>query len=147
MHQDFFFPNAIANINGGNEYPNLHGQVKFFQKRNFVLIEANVNGLPENNSGFFGFHIHEGGDCTGEGFSNTKNHYNPRGLPHPSHAGDLPPLMLCNRGAYLCVATDRFAVSDIIGKTVVIHNMADDFTSQPSGNAGTKIACGVISQA
>jgi Cu-Zn family superoxide dismutase len=52
--------------------------------------------------------------------------------------------MLCKNRAYLSVLTDRFNVSDIIGRTVIIHNMPDDFTSQPSGNAGEKIACGVI---
>lgn len=146
MIQNFFFPNAIANIRGGDEAPNLSGQIKFYQKKNCVLIEANVNGLPTNDTGFFGFHIHEGDNCTGTGFSNTKTHYNPTMVPHPSHAGDLPPLMLCNKNAYLSVATDRLRVSDIIGRTVVIHDMADDFTSQPAGNAGTKIACGVITR-
>ena len=46
--------------------------------------------------------------------------------------------------AYMCVYTDRFTISEIIGRTVIIHNMLDDFTSQPSGNAGEKIACGEI---
>ncbi len=136
--------NAIANIRGGSDLINLSGTVKFYQKRGYVLIEANITGLPKNGSGFFGFHIHEGSTCAGAEFSDTRAHYNPTHSPHPTHAGDLPPLMRCGDGAYLAVATDRLSVSDIIGRTVVIHNMADDFNSQPSGNAGTKIACGVV---
>lgn len=77
-------------------------------------------------------------------FSDTGNHYNPTEAPHPSHSGDLPPLMLCNGGVCQSVTTNRFKVQDIIGRTVIIHNMPDDFSSQPSGNAGIKIACGVI---
>ncbi len=141
---EFFYPHAIAYIKGGNDAPELFGQVKFYQKKNYVLVAANVQGLPETDSGFFGFHIHEGSDCGGTDFSNTGSHYNPKQLPHPRHAGDLPPLLKCNGIAYQTFATDRFSVSDILGKTVVIHSMPDDFTSQPAGNAGTKIACGTI---
>lgn len=146
MNQSIIFPKAIANIRGGNNAHNLFGQVKFYQKKNYVLVSANIQGLPETDTGFFGFHIHEGNRCQGEMFSDTGGHYNPEQLPHPEHAGDLPPLLRCNGGAILTVATNRFKICDIIGKTVVIHNMPDDFTSQPAGNAGTKIACGVIYQ-
>lgn len=137
-------PNAIANIRGINPSSNLCGQVKFYQRKNCVLISININGLPVTPSGFFGFHIHEGDNCKGKDFSGTGNHYDPEGMPHPLHAGDLPPLILCNGGACQSVLTDRFRVQEIIGRTVVIHSMPDDFNSQPSGNAGTKIACGVI---
>ena len=113
---------------------------KFYQKKDYVLVQAIIRGLPETESHFFGFHIHEGSDCGGTDFSNTGNHLNPEKLPHPRHAGDLPPLLKCGDGAYVLFATDRFQISNIIGKTVVIHNMPDDFTSQPAGNAGTKIA-------
>ena len=135
---------AIAIIRGENERKNLRGEVKFYQKNGYVLILTEIKGLPSTDSGFFGFHIHEGYSCSGVNFINTGNHYNPSKSSHPSHAGDLPPLLLCNSGAYQAVATDRFCVSDIIGRTVVIHSMPDDFNSQPSGNAGTKIACGII---
>ncbi len=137
-------PNASAKIHGGVDNPKLLGEVNFYQKENGVLIEVFVNGLPETESGFFGFHIHEGENCTGVDFANTGNHYNPENTSHPNHKGDLPPLMYCLGGAFQTVLTDRFRVSDIIGKTVVIHDSPDDFTSQPSGNAGVKIACGVI---
>lgn len=105
---------------------------------------ADIRGLPHNNTGFFGFHIHEGNACDGADFSDSKGHYNPDGTPHPKHAGDLPPLMLCGNRAQFSVLSDRFKVSDIIGRTVIIHDKPDDFTTQPSGNSGQKIACGVI---
>jgi len=135
---------AIAHIRGGTQAPKLCGQVIFYQRKKHVLISVNIKGLPQTGSGFFGFHIHEGNSCTGADFADTGTHYNPANAPHPQHAGDLPPLMLCNGGACQTVATDRFRVADILGKTVVIHSMPDDFTSQPAGNAGTKLACGVI---
>lgn len=135
---------ASATIRGGNQVPSIYGQVNFYQKKGYVLVTAHIRGLPETTSGFFGFHIHEGETCKGTDFANTLNHYNPANSPHPSHAGDLPPLMYCNGCACQSFTTDRFCVNDIIGRTVVIHDMPDDFNTQPSGNSGTKIACGVI---
>lgn len=137
---------AAAKIEGGSAVPKLVGEVQFFELPNSVLVTANIRGLPHSESGFFGFHIHEGYSCGGENFADTGGHYNPKDNPHPLHSGDMPPLLLCNGGAYLSFKTDRFRVKDIIGKTVVIHSAPDDFTTQPSGNAGTKIACGLIKQ-
>ena len=137
-------PDAIARIRGNDRFPGLSGEVRFYQKQHFVRIVADIRGLPPSSSGFFGFHIHEGTDCGGSGFSNTGGHYNPTQGPHPTHAGDLPPLLLCQGDAHLSVATDRFRVCQIIGHTIVIHSESDDFHSQPAGNAGAKIACGVI---
>lgn len=134
-------PDGVAHIKGRN---NMLGKAAFYQKSDYVLVVAEVSGLPENETGFFGFHIHEGESCTGENFADTKNHYNPENTPHPRHAGDLPPLLSAGGGAYLAVMTDRFTVQEVIGRTVVIHSDPDDFTTQPSGNAGTKIACGEI---
>ncbi len=135
---------AAALIKGENDTANLIGKVEFFQKSNCVLVSANIKGLPKNDSGFYGFHIHEGDSCAGKNFANTGGHYNPNSTPHPNHAGDMPPLISCQGNAYLQFTTDRFSIKDIIGKTVVIHSNQDDFTTQSSGNAGTKIACGVI---
>ena len=92
-------------------------------------------------------HIHEGTSCTGnkeDEFADAMSHYNPKKCSHPYHAGDLPPLMSYGGRAYLAVITDRFSLADIIGRTVVIHGMPDDFRSQPAGNSGAKIACGSI---
>lgn len=137
-------PHAIANMQGSNQAPNLCGQVKFYQKKNCVLVSVRIKDLPSSDSGFFGFHIHEGNGCTGPDFSGTGKHYDPANALHPAHAGDLPPLLSCSGSACQTVVTDRFCVADIIGRTVVIHSMPDDFHSQPAGNTGTKIACGVI---
>lgn len=116
----------------------------FIKSAAVFFVVADVSGLPlERGPGFF---IHGSGDCSRDSFSDTKGHYNPAGTQHPEHAGDLPPLMLCNGGAYLAVRTDRFCVREIIGRTVVIHSGTDDFYSQPAGSAGTKTACGVIRQ-
>ena len=129
-------PDAVAEIRGGVEAPQLTG---------CVLIMARVSGLPRGSeTGFFGFHIHQGESCSGADFSETGSHYNPTGQAHPKHAGDLPPLLSCRGNAYLSVKTDRFSVNEIVGRTVVIHSDPDDFHSQPAGNAGKKIACGVL---
>lgn len=137
-------PNARAIIKSREPYLNVRGEVLFYQERNGVLVTAKITGLPQNGSGFYGFHIHEGDDCNGKGFSDTGGHYNPNDLPHPSHAGDLPPLLSNHGSAYMTVKTDRFRLRDVIGRTVVIHAGPDDFHTQPSGDAGEKIACGVI---
>lgn len=135
---------AVAFIKGRNATSCVKGTVKFYQKANCVLVVADINGLPQTETNFFGFHIHEGETCEGADFSGTRGHYNPDSAPHPKHAGDMPPLMLCGNMAHLSFLTDRFKVKDIIGRTVVIHDMPDDFTTQPSGNSGQKIACGII---
>lgn len=135
-------PTAIACVKGGK---GLSGTVKFFPRRDGTLLVAEISGLPEgSDKGFFAFHIHEGDSCCGEGFPETGGHFNPKGAAHPGHAGDLPPLLSCNGYAYSAVFTDRFCVRDVIGRTVVIHQGADDFHTQPAGNSGEKIACGVI---
>ena len=137
-------PDAVAEIRGGVEELQLTGCVEFYQENGCVLIVVRISGLPESKTGFFGFHIHQGESCSGPDFSATGSHYNPVDQVHPKHAGDLPPLLACQGSAYLSVKTDRFSVNKIIGRTVVIHSDPDDFRSQPAGNAGKKIACGVI---
>lgn len=79
-----------------------------------------------------------------QAFPNTGNHYDPGNVPHPEHAGDLPPLLSNNGYSWMSFYTSRVNVEDIIGKSLVIHSMRDDFTTQPSGNSGDKIGCGVI---
>ena len=138
-------PDAVARIRGGVDAPTLNGEVRFYQERGNVLVVADISVMPTcGRTGFFALHIHDGDSCGGEGFAQTGGHYNPKGVDHPYHAGDLPPLMrYCDR-AFMAVRTDRFYVQEVIGKTVVIHDGPDDFHSQPAGNAGMKIACGVI---
>lgn len=143
-------PDAFAEVRGSKDYPELRGTVTFSQMQAGVLVTAQIYGLPigeKCKSGVFGFHIHSGSECSGndsDPFADTDGHYDNSNCPHPYHAGDLPPLF-SNRGyAYMTVFTDRFNVNEIIGRTVVIHDHPDDFTTQPSGNSGKKIACGKI---
>ena len=102
-----------------------------------------------------GFHIHEAGDCSsGDGMS-AKGHFNPHGKPHgnPSsperHAGDLPSLKAAKNGrAKLDVVVDGITLTpgpaSIIGRGLIIHADPDDYKTQPTGNAGARLACGVI---
>lgn len=144
------YPDAKALVKGSDNYPMIHGQVNFYQTENGVLIGADITGLPTQNSqknDFFGFHIHEGMTCSGnreDPFALAGQHYNPREVSHPDHAGDLPPLFGNKGYAFSLFLTNAFHLEDIIGRTIIIHSKADDFTSQPSGNAGDKIACGKI---
>lgn len=144
-------PHAVAWMRGSDEYRNISGKVFFYQIKCGVLVVAEIAGLPESKehcgNGIFAFHIHSGPSCTGneaDPFADALTHYDPGSCPHPYHAGDLPPLFE-NRGyAFQAFVTNRFSVREIIGRTVIIHSGSDDFTSQPSGNAGRKIACGQI---
>ncbi len=142
---------ARAVLSGGREYPDIKGLVRFYMTNRGALVVAEIKGLPmamtKCSRGVFGFHIHEGSSCTGSAsdqFADTKMHYNPEGCPHPYHAGDMPPLFSADGYAFLAFMSNSFTLGEIIGKTVVVHSMPDDFTTQPSGNSGVKIACGVI---
>lgn len=135
---------ASAQIRGGNLAPDLQGQVHFESHPDGTLVTACVWGLPVSETGFFALHIHEGDSCEGTDFGDTGGHWNPDGVGHPMHAGDLPPLLSVDGNAWLSVLTGRFRVEDVVGKTVVIHSGTDDFRTQPSGDAGIKIACGII---
>ena len=139
---------VYAMLQGSDKYPDLQGKVTFREVYGGTMVSVFAEGLPENKMGnFYGLHIHEGGNCTGneaDPFQNAGGHYNPTKAEHPFHAGDMPVIM-GNHGIAWCeFYTDRFHPEDVVGKTVIIHDMADDFRSQPSGDAGEKIACGVI---
>ena len=104
-------------------------------------MNSNPNGsMNQNPNGS----MSQNPNGNGEPFPMSGTHYNPHNCPHPYHAGDMPPLFGTNGYAFLSFITSRFKVNEIIGKTVIIHSSPDDFTTQPSGNSGTKIACGVI---
>ena len=132
---------AMAVLKGKGK---LRGTVKFYSVPGGSLVAVEATGLPESGSGFFALHIHEGGSCGGEDFADSRGHYNPENVPHPGHVGDLPPLLNMGGRAFLAVETDRFFVEDVIGCTAVLHSRSDDFRTQPAGDAGEKIACGVI---
>lgn len=141
-------PAAVAWVTGNNTYSELSGLVKFYDTPyDGVLVEAEVFGLPnvstQGSSDFYAMHIHQYGNCSGS-FEKTGSHFNPTNAFHPEHAGDMIPL-LGNQGyAWTSFYDKRFTIDDIIGKSVVIHSRRDDFTTQPAGDSGEKIGCGVI---
>ena len=119
-------PAAVAHVRGSEAHPDIRGCVRFRQMDGGVLVTAEIRGLPGDN-GIFAFHIHNDSGGTGEGpFACVGGHYGPAG------------------NAYLSVFTNRFTVDEVIGRAVVIHAKPDDFTTQPSGNSGERIACGEI---
>lgn len=135
----YIFNTAKAHIKGGKKYPKIDGTVTFKETKEGVLVTAKIKGLPQSSNKctgrFFGFHIHEGNSCTGDSkdeFSNSKSHLNPTNCPHPFHVGDLPPLIENNGYAYMSVLINKFKIKDIIGRVIIIHELPDDFTTQPS---------------
>ena len=142
---------AYANVKGSVNYPNINGKVKFVKKSNGILITAEIFNLPiiDNVNQIYGFHIHEGNECTGnqeDYFKNAASHFSKVESPHPYHSGYMPPLFGNNGYAYLSFFTNKFTLNDIIGKVVIVHSHPDDFHTDPSGNSGEKIACGKIVQ-
>ena len=131
----------------------VRGSASFAEMGGKVRVVAKVSGLKPN--GEFGFHIHEVGDCSsGDGMS-TKGHFNPFGKPHARagmserHAGDLPSLRSDASGnATVDTDVDVITVSpgpaSIVGKGLIVHAQADDYKTQPTGNAGARSACAVI---
>ena len=144
-------PSAVADL-AATTGSAAAGNVTFTQKGDKVVVVAKVTGLAP---GSHGFHIHEKGDCSsGDGMS-AGGHFNPFGKPHahPStsdrHAGDMPMLVVDSAGnasltAELDVITIGGGSADVIGKGVIVHKDPDDFRTQPTGNAGARIACGVV---
>ncbi|MFU0823615.1 superoxide dismutase family protein [Clostridium sp.] len=147
---------AVAIIKGGPLAPNINGTVYFREVSNGTEVYAYVTGLPEYKPGKgdkppvgpHGFHIHENGSCevgnSKDPFKAAGGHWNPTNQPHGNHAGDFPVLFSNNGVARMSFFTNKFKVNDIIGKSIIIHENPDDYRSQPSGNAGKRLACGVI---
>ena len=145
-------PAATANLQSttGNTAT---GSVRFVQAGDKVVVSGEVRGLKPGAS--HGFHVHEKGDCSsGDGMS-TGGHFNPQGQPHGMHgagghhAGDLPSLQADASG----VARFKFESTairvgsgavDVVGKGLIVHRDPDDYRTQPTGNAGPRLACAVI---
>lgn len=147
---------AFAEIISGPLFSNIEGRVIFKDIPGGIEIDVHITGLPEfrlasegsAQVGPHGFHIHEYGNIEiGEAsnpFPYTGDHWNPTNEPHGNHAGDFP-ILFSNHGiAIMTFFTDKFKVSDIIGRSVVIHQSPDDYRSQPAGNSGKKLAAGLI---
>ncbi|MDQ0252707.1 Cu-Zn family superoxide dismutase [Evansella vedderi] len=147
---------AVAIVKGGPLAPEISGAVYFKDVPGGCCVCAEVHGLPayqpttndESPIGPHGFHLHEKGTCEignpNEPFLAAGDHWNPANQPHGNHAGDFPVLFSNNGYSHLSFFTNRFKVADVIGKTVIIHENPDDYRTQPCGNAGRRLACGVI---
>lgn len=132
-----------------------NGSVRFEQIGGKVRVSGTVRGLPPGAQ--LGFHVHEKGDCSsGDGMS-AGGHFNPGGTPHgrhgagPHHAGDLPSLVVDAAGqARIDFVTSSISVgrgaNSVLDRGLIVHRDPDDYTTQPTGNAGPRLACGVIRQ-
>ena len=139
---------AVLHPTQGND---VTGTVTFTQMDNGVKVEAQLKGL---STGKHGFHIHEYGDCSAMDGTSAGGHYNPTGQPHAGpdqqkrHMGDLGNVEADGSGNASYDRLDShlklMGPDTIIGRGVIVHAGADDLTSQPSGAAGPRVACGVI---
>jgi Cu-Zn family superoxide dismutase len=143
---------AVLHPTQGN---NITGTVTFTEVADGVQVQAEVTGL---SPGKHGFHVHEFGDCSAADASSAGAHFNPTNQPHAApdatarHVGDMGNVEADASGAaklnYLdhnmSLANDR---TSIIGRSVVVHAKADDLKSQPAGDSGARVACGVIGRA
>jgi len=132
------------------------GTVTFEQFGDRVHLHAEVTGLRPG--GEHGFHVHEHGDCSSGDGASAKGHFNPFGKPHAHystperHAGDLPSLKADAQGravlnVQLVVISVVSGPAGIVGRGLIVHEAADDYRTQPAGNSGARIACGVIRRA
>lgn len=131
------------------------GTVSFSRSGDKVVVRGEVRGLKPNAE--HGFHVHEKGDCSsGDGLS-AGGHFNPDSKPHGNHsnavhhAGDLPSLKADASGvARFSFESSSIAVgsgaSDVVGRGLIVHRDPDDYTTQPTGNAGPRLACAVIAR-
>jgi len=149
-------PQAISLVKGGPLAPNLYGTVTFEDIPGGTMVCVNIVGLPQYKPstgsqppiGPHGFHIHEFGSCeigdSQDPFQAAGGHWNPDNQPHGNHAGDFPVLFSNNGRAMMCFFTNKFTSRQVLGKTIIIHQNPDDYRSQPAGNAGKRLACGLI---
>lgn len=140
----------VASLGTGS----VHGTVSFSLEAQGMLVEAELDGLTP---GKHGIHIHEHGDCGGDAAAAAGGHFNPMGLAHGaaasmgSHEGDLGNIMADGAGhARLSLHDPGLQLTGehgILGRSVVVHAAEDDLASQPAGNSGARIACGLITAA
>lgn len=139
---------AVIHPTEGNQ---VHGTVTFTKKKGGVHVVAELNGLAP---GAHGFHVHAFGDCSANDGTSAGVHFNPTSMPHAGpaaekrHAGDLGNITADESGVAKLDVLDSHlrleGTDSIIGRSVIVHAKADDLTSQPSGNAGARVGCGVI---
>ncbi|MGB3649609.1 MAG: superoxide dismutase family protein [Rivularia sp. (in: cyanobacteria)] len=143
---------AVVNLQP-TEGNNVSGKVTFTPEPSGVQVVADITGL---SPGKHGFHVHEKGDCSAPDASSAGGHYAPNNSPHGApedpanqrHVGDLGNITADASGNAKYNRVDNIISLDgansIVGKAVIVHSGADDLTSQPSGDAGSRLACGVI---
>jgi superoxide dismutase, Cu-Zn family len=133
------------------------GNVSFTQEGNLVTMVAEITGLSE---GTHAIHLHEKADCSSEDGKSSGGHWNPTAQPHGKwgtadgfHKGDIGNFEADAEGnGSIIFSTDQWCIGcgdetkDIIGKAIIVHQGTDDFTSQPSGAAGSRISCGGVIQ-
>ncbi len=139
---------AVLHPTAGNK---VIGIVTFTKVRTGIEVVADLEGLTP---GLHGFHIHQYGDCSAPNGDSAGGHFNPEGMPHGAptskerHVGDFGNVTADKDGKAHLDWTDpliSFEGRDsIIGRGVIVHAMADDLVSQPAGNAGPRVACGVV---
>jgi Cu-Zn family superoxide dismutase len=139
---------AVLHPTEGNK---VHGLITFTKEGDKVKVVAEIEGLAP---GKHGFHIHEFGDCSSKDGAAAGGHFNPAGKPHGAptdanrHEGDLGNIDAGQDGKARVDLTDSVLKLDgagsIIGRGVIVHTNPDDFKTQPTGNAGGRLACGVI---
>ncbi len=139
---------AVLNPTEGNE---VHGTVTFMATDKGVLVAVDVDGLTP---GKHGFHIHEKGDCNSPDGSAAGGHFNPHSMEHGSpedatrHDGDMGNIIADVKGhahlEYIDPKISLVGEHTVIGRSVIVHAGEDDFKTQPTGNAGARVACGVI---
>lgn len=144
---------AVAQI-GPTQGNTVNGSLALSQSAEGVHITGSVQGLKPDAD--FGFHVHEKGDCSAPDGSSAGGHFNPTQAQHGNpasgahHAGDMVNIHSNGEGTAQVDATAAGttlhgdAGTDIMGKAIVVHESADDYTTQPSGNSGKRVACGVI---
>jgi superoxide dismutase, Cu-Zn family len=130
---------------------NVEGIVKFKQTEEGISIIADVEGLTP---GKHGFHVHEYGDCSSLDGKSAGGHFNPENKKHGApddserHVGDFGNLVADENGKAHYERIDTFisfsGINNIIGRAIIIHAGEDDLVTQPTGNAGSRLACGVI---
>ena len=129
------------------------GALSLRQESAGVRITGDVRGLAPAST--HGFHVHEKGDCSAPDASSAGPHFNPGGSPHgkmgagPHHAGDMPNIVADKRGTarvdvLVPGATLGEGANSVTGRAIVVHRDPDDYQTQPAGNAGPRVACGVI---
>ncbi|MDC7806913.1 superoxide dismutase family protein [Luteimonas sp BLCC-B24] len=130
------------------------GELRFAAVGDRIEVTGTISGLPGNST--HGFHVHETGDCSAPDATSAGGHFNPAGTEHgrvgqdAHHAGDSDNITADAEGnatvqGWLEGATvGDGAATDIVGKAVIVHADADDYVTQPTGNAGDRLACGVI---